>query len=94
MTAILDYDPTGAETLQPHWERTVSSCPTFDGLRRHLDNHLVEDAVVIGATVDIESALDLAQKMRVVRPSLGVVVVRRRVDTSVLADALGPAFAR
>ena len=88
MTTILDYDPTGADTLQSALGADCILVPSFDALRRHLDNHLTEDAVVIGATVDIESALDLAEKMRVARPSLGVIVVRRRVDTSVLADAL------
>jgi len=88
MTAILDYDPTGADTLQSALGADCAVLPTFDALRRHLDNNLAEDAVVIGATVDIESALELAERMRITRPSLGVVVVRRRVDTSVLADAL------
>jgi len=88
MTVILDYDPTGAETLHAALGTECVVIPTFDALRRHLDTHLGEDAVVIGATVDIESALELAERMRVVRPSLGVIVVRRRVDTSVLADAL------
>ena len=72
MTAILDYDPTGAETLHAALGADSVIVPTFDGLRRHLDNHLAEDAVVIGATVDIESALDLAQRMRVIRPSSGL----------------------
>ena len=88
MTVILDYDPTGAETVHAALGADSLVLPTFDALRRHLDMHLGEDAVVIGATVDIESALELAERMRITRPSLGVVVVRRRVDTSVLADAL------
>ncbi len=88
MTAILDYDPATAETLRSALGADAVVLPTVDALRRHLGTHLGEDAVVVGASVDIESALDLAADMRVNRPSLGVVVVRRRVDTSVLADAL------
>jgi pilus assembly protein CpaE len=88
MTAILDYDPNGAETLRSALGADVVVLPTLDAMRRHLDTHLGEDAVVVGASVDLESALDLAEQMRLTRPSLGVVVVRRRVDTSVLADAL------
>lgn len=88
MTAILDYDPNGAQTLRSALGADVVALPTLDALRRHLDTNLGEDAVVVGASVDLESALELAEQMRVTRPSLGVVVVRRRVDTSVLADAL------
>ena len=88
MTALLDYDASTAETLRSALGADTVVLPTFDALRRHLDTHLGEDAVVIGASVDIESALALASTMRVNRPSMGVVMVRRRVDTSVLADAL------
>ena len=88
MTALLDYDAGTAETLRSALGSDTVVLPTFDALRRHLDTHLGEDAVVIGASVDIESALALASSMRVTRPSMGVVMVRRRVDTSVLADAL------
>ena len=88
MTAILDYDPNAAEALRSALGADTVVLPTLDSLRRHLETHLGEDAVVVGASVDIESALELAADMRINRPSLGVVVVRRRVDTSVLADAL------
>ena len=88
MTALLDYDPNAAEALRSALGADTVVLPTLDALRRHLETHLGEDAVVVGASVDIESALDIASDMRITRPSLGVVVVRRRVDTSVLADAL------
>ncbi|MDQ1713414.1 MAG: pilus assembly protein CpaE, partial [Frankiaceae bacterium] len=41
-----------------------------------------------GPHVDMESALALADAMRVSRPMLGVVLVRSRVDTTALTDAL------
>jgi pilus assembly protein CpaE len=88
MTALLDYDPNAAEALRSALGADTVVLPTLDALKRHLETHLGEDAVVVGASVDIESALDIASNMRITRPSLGVVVVRRRVDTSVLADAL------
>ena len=88
MTAILEYDASSAETLRSALGADVVVLPTFNALKRHLETHLGEDSVVVGASVDIESALEVASSMRVSRPSMGVVVVRRRVDTSVLADAL------
>jgi len=88
MTAVIDYDPTGAETLHNAVSGDCTLLPTFEALRDHLDTHTGEDCVVVGASVDLESALSLATEMRVIRPSLGVVLVRRRVDTSLLGDAL------
>jgi pilus assembly protein CpaE len=88
MTAILEYDPGTAESLRSALGADAIVLPTLDGLRRHLQTQLGEDTVVVGASVDLESALELSSSMRIARPSLGVVLVRRRVDTSVLADAL------
>ncbi|MGN6131894.1 MAG: AAA family ATPase [Nocardioidaceae bacterium] len=47
-----------------------------------------EYAVVLGPTVDLEAAAALADTLRVTRPAVSVILIRRRVDTSVLAEAL------
>ena len=88
MTAIVDLDPTTAETLRAAMGPESQILPTLDALRRHLETHFAEDAVVLGPTVDLGSAMSLAESMRVIRPSLAVILVRRRVDTSVLTEAL------
>lgn len=88
MTAIVDIDPTAAETLHAALGPESQVLPSLDALRRHLDTQFAEDVVVLGASVDLASALGIAESMRVTRPSLAVILVRRRVDTSVLADAL------
>ena len=88
MTAIVDHDPSVAETLHQALGPDSQVLPSLDALRRHLETQFAEDAVVLGASVDLGAALALAEQMRVARPSLGVILVRRRVDTSVLAEAL------
>jgi pilus assembly protein CpaE len=88
MTCIIDLDPATAETLHQALGPDSLVVPSFEAMRRHLDLQLVEDAVVVGPTVDLHTALTLAEQMRVSRPSLAVILVRRRVDTSVLTDAL------
>ncbi len=88
MTAIVDLDPAVAGTLFASLGSEGTVLPSMDALHKHLDTHLGEDAVVIGPTVDIGAALALTQSMRLSRPSLGVVLVRRRVDTTLLNDAL------
>jgi pilus assembly protein CpaE len=88
MTAIVDLDPAAAETLHSALGPESQVLPSLDALRRHLETQFAEEVVVLGAAVDLESALHLASSMRVTRPSLAVILVRRRVDTSVLSDAL------
>ena len=88
MTVICDVDPAGAETLHSALGTESVLVPTVDALQKHLTDHPEEDVVVLGAGVDLLSAARLAETMRVTRPSLGVVLVRRRLDTSVLSDAL------
>src|SRR4051812_915800 len=62
--------------------------PTLDELRRALAESPEEHAVVLGPGVDLDAAAALADNLRVTRPALSVILVRRRVDTSVLAEAL------
>jgi pilus assembly protein CpaE len=88
MTAIVDLDPAISETLHSALGQDSMILPSLDALRRHLETQFGEDAVVLGPTVDQAAALSLAAAMRVTRPSLAVILVRRRVDTSVLSEAL------
>jgi pilus assembly protein CpaE len=65
--------------------RVVSS---LDELKRTLSEDVNEYAIVIGPSVDQEAAAALADTLRVTRPATSVILIRRRVDTSVLAEAL------
>ena len=65
--------------------RVVAS---LEELKRTLSDSPAEFAIVIGPTVDLEAAAALADTLRVTRPSVSVILIRRRVDTSVLSEAL------
>lgn len=65
--------------------RTVES---LEELKRTLSEEPNEYAIVLGPTVDLDAAASLADTLRVTRPATSVILVRRRVDTSVLAEAL------
>jgi len=87
MTAIVDLDKNIAETLSS----AIGDCVVLDSIeavRRHIDTNMGEDTIIVGPSVDQASAMKLAETMRVQRPSLGIILVRRRVDTSVLSEAL------
>jgi pilus assembly protein CpaE len=88
MLVIVNPDPAAAETLRSAVDPDAQILSSVDLARRHLlDQHEI-DVVVIGAAVEMEPALKLADFMRVARPEVGVVLVRRRVDTAVLTEAL------
>ncbi|HEY0871588.1 MAG TPA: AAA family ATPase [Acidothermaceae bacterium] len=88
MSVIVEPDPTRAETLRSALGPGVLVLKTLDELRRHLEAHPGEDAVVLGPSVDQDAAFRLSDGMRITRTSLGVVLVRRRIDTPLLVDAL------
>jgi pilus assembly protein CpaE len=87
MTTIVDLDPAVAETLGSALGDSLV-LTSLDAVRRHIDTNLAEDTVVVGPTVDQAAALHLAETMRVQRPSLGIILVRRRLDTSLLTEAI------
>ena len=88
MTAIVEFDPLGAESIKSALGPEAAVLPGLDALHSHLDLNVFEDCVVLGPSVDQQDVFGLAEDMRVKRPSLGVVMLRRRIDTSVLSDAL------
>ena len=87
MTAIVDLDPAVAAALKSALGDAIV-LDSVDAVRRHIDTNLGEDTIVVGPTIDLDSAFELASLMRVQRPSLGVILVRRRVDTNVLSSAM------
>jgi pilus assembly protein CpaE len=88
MAVIVEIDPALAETLRSSVGDQTVLLDDLDTLRHYLAEHHEEEVVVLGPTVDLGLGLELAEHLRVARPALGVVLVRRRVDTSVLADSL------
>jgi len=88
MTTIVDVDAATAEMLRTALGPDSVVLPTMETLRRHLETQFAEDVVVLGPNVDLTAAFDLASSLRVTRPSVGVVLVRRRLETALLADAM------
>jgi pilus assembly protein CpaE len=63
----------------------VDSMPA---LLRAVEEHPRELLVVIGPDVDLGMALSFTESHRVHRPELGVVLTRRRVDVTILSQAI------
>ena len=88
MTTIVENDPLVADLIRQSVSGTATVLPTVDDLARQLERDLAEHAVVLGPSVPVDQAVAIAERHRVQRPALGVVLVRPTVDTSVLARAM------
>ena len=55
---------------------------------RALATDVSEMLVVVGPDIDTQAACDLAAQVRLERPGVGVVLLRRRPEIAVLAQAL------
>src|SRR3954464_14410717 len=60
----------------------------LDELKRTLAESPNEYTIVLAPGAALGAAAALADTLRVTRPSISVILIRRRVDTSVLAEAL------
>lgn len=88
MTAILERDASLVDLFQSALGSGASVLGSLDALNRHLAEQPQEHAVVLGPSVTTAEAVGVAERYRVVRPSLSVILVRARVDTAVLTEAL------
>ncbi len=88
MTLLLEADDFLAESLVPAISPDTHVVADVVALRRALADDASHDLVVIGPDLDMATVADFASTERIQRPTLGVVLVRRRVDTSTLKEAL------
>jgi len=88
MTCIVEFDSRSAAGLQSTLGAETVVFTDLTSMRTHLAATPAEHLVVVGPSVDLSAALELAEHMRVHRPTLGVVLVRRRLETSLLAESL------
>jgi Anion-transporting ATPase len=88
MPLIVESNPANAEVIASISGAHTVVVSNLDELRRIMADHPDEHAIVLGPTVDMEAAASLAETLRVSRPAVSVILMRRRVDTPVLAEAL------
>lgn len=86
MTVLLEGNPQVGAALTQVVGGDVEVVETISDLRRAVTDGT--DLVIVGPDVELDVALKLAAAERVARPALGVVLLRHRLDTSVLTQAL------
>ncbi len=88
MTTIVENVEATAELLVSAIGPGTEVVPSIEQLRRHLEDRPQEYAIVLGSGVDMSAATSLSDTLRVQRSTVSVILVRKRVDSSVLAEAL------
>lgn len=77
-----------AERFRVTLAEDVDMVDTIQGLTAALEERPEEDLVIVGADASLATATGIAERYRIERPSLGVVLMRRRVDVQALGEAL------
>jgi pilus assembly protein CpaE len=88
MIALVEFDQLVAGTIR---SAVVGEVVEYDGLgalRQTIDADDRIQTVLLGPSVDQQAALDLASAYRTKRPELGVILIRRRLDTVIVTDAI------
>src|SRR3954468_2737222 len=88
MPLIVESNTSNAELFLSVAGAGTKVVGSLDELKRALAENLEEHAVVLGPSVDLETAAALADNLRVTRPAVSVILMRQRVDTAILAEAL------
>jgi pilus assembly protein CpaE len=88
MTIFVESSRANADLFTSVGGPDTKLVASLEELKRVLAESPNEYAIVIGPAVDLEAAAALADTLRVTRPAISVILIRRRVDTSVLAEAL------
>ena len=88
MTILWDADPGAVERYTFALGSDITRVDSLATATRTLQEANRDPLLVIGPEVDMHQACDLSELARVERPELGVILLRRRLDVGVLAQAL------
>lgn len=88
MTIIMSESASEAEHLSFTLGEKVRLCSNLRQVRKVVDFDFAENLVVIGSDLPMASVSELANAYRIPRPSLGVVLIRRRIDVTTMNEAI------
>jgi pilus assembly protein CpaE len=88
MPIIVEPNAEAAEALAKAAGQGAHVVASIDDVHASLQTSPEEYAVVLGSDVEMSAAASLADTLRVSRPAVSVILVRIKVETSVLAEAL------
>ena len=92
MTILWDSDPAAAETYHFAVSDHLEVVEVGQLVTRALATNPLELLVIVGPDVDLQAASSLAEEVRGERPEVSVILLRRRLDVALLAQALRAGF--
>ena len=88
MTVLLEPDVLARDSLRDAIGGGVVPVRTLEELHEQLRADTDISVVVLGPTISLGPALEFSERMRTSNPTLGVLLVRRRIDATVLTQAI------
>ena len=88
MTILWETDDGAADNLRMALGAGMRVADSGPAAARHLWDDHVEMLLVIGPDIDLTAALTVTEQIRLERPEAGVVLMRRRLDVTVLSQSL------
>jgi len=88
MTILWETDQGAAENLRMALGAKVLVVDSGPAAIRHLADDQRETLLVVGPDVDLTAALTVTEQLRLDRPEVGVVLMRRRLDLTLLSHSL------
>lgn len=92
MTILWDSDPAAAETYQFAVSDRIEVVEVPQMVTRALTSNPAEVLVIVGPDVDLQAASTLTEQLRGERPEVSVILLRRRLDVTILGQALRAGF--
>ncbi len=92
MTILWDSDPTAAETYRFAVSDVIQVVEVAQMVARALTASPSELLVIVGPDVDQQAAVALAEKVRGERPEVSIILLRRRLDVTIMGQALRAGF--
>jgi pilus assembly protein CpaE len=88
MTILWEKDERAADNLRVALGSGMQPFDSGSAAMRHLADDHREMLLVVGPDVDLPAALSITEKLRLERPEVGVVLMRRRLDLALLSHSL------
>src|SRR5450756_2199195 len=92
MTILWDSDPAAAENYHFAVGDHIEVVESAQSVMRALGANAAELLVIVGPEVGMQVASGLAEQVRNERPEVSVILLRRRLEVTVLAQALRAGF--
>ena len=88
MSILWEADATSADNLRLVLGAGMSVVDSGPAATRRLGEDRRESLLVVGPDIDLTAALSVCEQLRLERPEVGVVLMRRRLDVTILGQAL------